>query len=784
MSNAEDSTFTPTVTHWGNFRIETRDGKICGVHPYASDPEPSPIGENLRAALDPAVRIAQPMVRQSYLGNPLDSAPHLRGIDRYVPVSWDCALELAADALRRVRAEHGNEAIFGGSYGWASAGRFHHAQSQIHRFLKLFGGYTSSVNTYSLAAGEVIVPHVLGIRTFDLVSEAPTADDIAANCKTMMLFGGAALKNSQVNQGGLSSHSAAQQLALMKAAGVDFINVSPIRDDTADFLDADWVAVKPSSDVALMLGMAHTLYVERRHDQAFLDRYCTGFDRFLPYLLGTSDGFQKDAVWASTLCGIDAERIRNLARKLSSGRSVLGVSWSLQRQEHGEQPYWMIAVLAAMLGNIGLPGGGVAYGYGCLHNSGFGGRRRGPFRLGSFPQGKNAVKRFIPVARITDMLENPGGSVAYNGQTLVYPDIKLIYWAGGNPFHHHQDLNRMRAAWRKPDVVIVNEPFWTATAYHADIVFPATTALERSDIGGSSGDHDISPMRPAAAPFGDARSDHEIFKGIAQRLDLEPAFSEGRTEMEWIEQIYATTRSRAEEKGVVLPPFDEFWRGEQIDYSAQLKDESFLLERFRNDPEANPLATPSGKIEIFSDVLAGFDQADCPGHPVWLDKDEWLGSARAARFPLHLISNQPRKKLHSQLDHGPASRTTKIRDRETVRINRLDAAARGICEGDIVRIFNDRGACLAAAAISENVRENVIELPTGAWYWAARTGDDKPLEVHGNPNVLTKDVGSSSLAQGPTAHSCLVEVERFDAALPANLAFDPIPSLVTEVLPS
>ena len=780
MKDAGDTVFTPTVTHWGNFRIEHRGGEISGVHPYADDLEPTPIGENLRAALDPAVRVSQPMVRQSYLDDPLNNAPHRRGVDRYVPVSWDRALDLAADALRRARASHGNESIYGGSYGWASAGRFHHAQSQIHRFLNLFGGYTSSANTYSLAAGEVIVPHVLGVRTFDIIFEAPTAEDIAAHCKTVMLFGGAALKNSQINQGGLSSHSAAGQLASMKAGGVEFVNISPIRDDMADFLDADWVAVKPSSDVALMLGMAHTLYIEQRHDAAFLDRYCTGFDRFLPYLLGTEDGVPKDAGWASGICGIDEERIRGLARKLSSGRSVLGISWSLQRQEHGEQPYWMIAVLAAMVGHIGLPGGGLAYGYGCVHNTGFGGRRRSPFSLGALPQGRNPVNRFIPVARITDMLENPGGSVSYNGQTLIYPDIKLVYWAGGNPFHHHQDLNRMRAAWRKPDTVIVNEPFWTATARHADIVFPVTTALERSDIGGSSGGHDIAPMHQVAQPLGQARNDHDVFRSLAERLDVEPAFSEGRSEMEWVEHLYDTTRSRALEHDVILPPFAEFWQGEPLSYADQLPDVIFQLERFRSDPDANPLPTPSGKIEIFSETIAAFQHADCPGHPIWLDKTEWLGSRLAAKFPLHLISNQPRMKLHSQLDHGPASRSAKIKGRELVRMNPRDAEARGVRDGDIVRIFNDRGACLAAAVISENIRENIIELPTGAWYWAADSADEKPLEVHGNPNVLTRDIGSSSLAQGPTAHSCLVEMERFDAPLPANLVFDPIPSLVTE----
>lgn len=778
MEDTESTVFTPTVTHWGNFRIEHRGCDILGIHPYADDPEPSPIAENLRAAFDPAVRVAHPMVRQSYLNDPRNNAPQRRGIDPYVPVPWDRALDLAADAMSRVRANHGNESIYGGSYGWASAGRFHHAQSQIHRFLNLFGGYTSSANTYSLAAGEVILPHVLGMRAYDLIYEAPTAEDIAAHCKTVMLFGGAALKNTQVNQGGLSTHSAARQLALMKAAGVEFVNISPIRDDTADFLSADWVAVRPCSDVALMLGMAHTLYAEKRHDAAFLERYCTGFDKFLPYLLGTADGVPKSATWASGICGIDEERIRNLARKLSSGRSVLGISWSLQRQEHGEQPYWMIAILAAMLGHIGLPGGGVAYGYGCLHHAGFGGRRRAQFKLGSLPQGKNPISRFIPVARITDMLENPGGSVAYNGRTLIYPDIKLVYWAGGNPFHHHQDLNRMRAAWRKPDTVIVNEPFWTATAQHADIVFPATTALERNDFGGSSGGHDISPMRQVAPPFGQARNDHDVLRDLSRRLGFEQAFSEGRTEMEWVEHLYETTRSRALERDVALPPFAEFWQGEQLTYLNDLPEVSFQLERFRREPGAHPLPTPSGKIQIFSEVIAGFNHADCPGHPEWLEKTEWLGSPLSSKFPLHLISNQPRMKLHSQLDHGPASRSVKIQGREPVRINARDAQARGIRDGDLVRIFNDRGACLAAAVISANISESVLELATGAWYWPADTGDDKPLEVHGNPNVLTKDVGSSSLSQGPTAHSCLVDIERFNALPPENLAFDPVPSLI------
>lgn len=248
--------------------------------------------------------------------------------------------------------------------------------------------------------------------------------------------------------------------------------------------------------------------------------------------------------------------------------------------------------------------------------------------------------------------------------------------------------------------------------------------------------------------------------------------------MEWVEHLYEESRVRASEHNVTLPPFAEFWEGEQINFADALPEASFQLERFRSDPGANSLSTPSGKIEIFSETIAGFGYDDCPGHPVWLDKEEWLGGALSSKFPLHLISNQPRMKLHSQLDHGPASRSLKIKGREPVRMSARDAAARGIADGDIVRIFNDRGACLAAAVISEDMSENIIELATGAWYWTAEPGEDQPLEVHGNPNVLTRDKGSSSLSQGPTAHSCLVEVERFEGALPENNVFNPIPTVV------
>jgi biotin/methionine sulfoxide reductase len=191
-----------------------------------------------------------------------------------------------------------------------------------------------------------------------------------------------------------------------------------------------------------------------------------------------------------------------------------------------------------------------------------------------------------------------------------------------------------------------------------------------------------------------------------------------------------------------------------------------MLADFRADPAAHPLETKSGRIEIFCDTIASFGYADCPGHPTWLEPAEWLGSLKAARFPLHMVSDQPFTKLHSQLDHSAYSKANKIHAREPVMISPQDAAARGINEGDVLRVFNDRGSCLAGARVSPRIRPGVVKLSTGAWFDPSAWDADKPLEKHGNPNALTLDIGASSLSQGCAAQTCLVQVEKFAGDLP------------------
>ena len=764
-----------TSTHWGDFVADVADGEVLAVRPAAGDSNPSPIGQSLLDSQDRGCRIDQPYVRRGYLENPGRADGTKRGVDPFVAVSWDEASDLAAEALRSTIAEHGNEAIFGGSYGWSSAGRFHHAQSHVHRFLNTLGGYTRSIGSYSTGTAQVIVPHVLGIPSLFLQTQSPTAEEVAQHAKLVVSFGGISLKNMQINQGGITDHFAPTRLEAWRSAGVDVVCISPVRDDVADFLDVEWWPLRPNSDVALMLGLAHTLHCENLHDRSFLDSHCVGYDRFAEYLVGSTDGVAKDAEWAAALCEIDAQQIRTLARRMAAEPCLLSISWSLQRTEHGDQPYWMMTVLGAMLGNVGLTGQGVGYGYGCIHNYGFAGRHPLPFGVAALPQGRNPVSTFIPCARIADMLLHPGETFPFDGKELTYPDIRLVYWAGGNPFHHHQDLNRLRRAWSRPRTIIVNEPFWTATARHADIVFPTTTPLEREDFAWGGAELAGSPMHRVLEPFEQARDDYAVFGGLARRLDVEAEYTEGRSAREWIEHLWSETVERAAAADVDLAPFDDFWEhGARVDRDS-VPAATYELEAFRRDPDGAPLSTPSGKIEIFSETLESLGLDDCGGHPAWRDKQESLGSPRAATYPLALISNQPVTRLHSQYDFGRTSRDAKIQGREKMTMHPADAAARDIDHGDVVRVFNDRGACLAGVVLSDRIRPGVVVLPTGAWYDPLDPGDPMTLEVHGNPNVLTRDVGTSTLAQQCSAHSCLVDVERFDEPLPPVKAFGPPP---------
>ncbi len=724
---------TRSLTHWGLYEFESQDGKLLQVTPVAEDLDPSPIGQNLIEG-NRQRRVARPAIRKGYLQG--DQGKN-RGEDSYIEVSWQEAIEQVASALEQVRRRFGNDAIYGGSYGWASAGRFHHAQSQLHRFLNCIGGYTASANAYSFAAAEVILPKVIGQHE-DLLKAPSSWSTIQANSQLMVCFGGLPLRNAQITNGGMSQHIQRDAMAAAKNAGIEFINIGPSADDVAPMLRALWLPIRPGTDTAMMLGIAYHLYVNELHDQQFLQRYCTGFPEFTRYLTGASDGVKKTPDWAADITGIQPSDIVSLAEKMAAKRTMMSLSWSLSRHEHGEQPYWMGITLAAMLGQIGLPGGGIGLGYSVENKVGKNVRSR---YLGHLPQFSNPSGSYIPVARIADMLLNPGKSYQYNGETRQYPDIKLIYWAGGNPFHHHQDLHRLRAAFKQPETVICHELVWNATAQHADIVLPVASFLERNDIGGAPNEDILVAMKQVLPPFEASRTDFEIFTAIAGQLGCKETFTESRDERAWLQVIYAATRNA--NKG--MPDFESFWQQGEFKFPAP--SPHTLFEGFRTGPEKSPLATPSGKIMITRDDI---------GHARWLEPSEWLANAAPDQF--QLISHQPESRLHSQLYLGDYSQKTKINGAEPIQINPDDARRMQLKDGNRVKVYNDRGALLAAAVFNPNQMPGVLHIATGAW-WAP---DDQGTCINGNPNAVTQDIGTSEIAQGPAALTCLVRIEKAD----------------------
>ncbi len=582
-----------SLTHWGGFSADMESGDIASVTPLDGDTDPSPLLGNLPGSIRHRSRIATPAVRRGWLRDGPGPSTQ-RGADEFVAVSWDELTELLAGELRRVVDTHGNEALYGGSYGWASAGRFHHAQSQVHRFLKLLGGYTFSRQSYSLGATGVIMPRVVGTHD-DLFKRSTEWEVIVEHTDLLVCFGGLALKNTGINHGGTTGHPARDALRRFRDRGGRIVSLSPLRDDVEG--DCEWHAPVPGTDVAIMLALAYVLATESLADRDFLSTYCTGYDRFERYLLGLDDGVAKSPRWASQICGLPAGDLIALARRMAAGRTIVTVSWSLQRIRHGEQTPWMGLTLAAMLGQIGLPGGGFGHGYGSMNEPGLPPLR---FGLPSLPQGLNPVQTFIPVAAISDMLAD-----------------------------------------------------------------------------------------------------------------------------------------------------------------------------FRADPKTHRLGTPSGLIEIFSENIDGFGYDDCAGHPTWFEPSEWLGGSRAADYPLHLLANQPATRLHSQLDIGAVSQDSKVQGREPIRIHPVDAEARGLVDGDVVRVFNDRGACLAGVVVDDRLRRDVVQLSTGAWFDPADPTDPDAMCVHGNPNVLTDDGGTSSLARGCTGAHVLVQVEKFTGPLPPMRAHQP-----------
>ncbi|ANQ56495.1 trimethylamine-N-oxide reductase TorA [Vibrio parahaemolyticus] len=783
-ANAAESTGTWKVTgsHWGAFRAHIYAGKVQEIKPLELDKNPTEMLNGIKGIIYSPSRVRYPMVRLDWLKKHKYSAD-TRGNNRFIRVTWDEALDLFYRELERVQKEYGPWALHAGQTGWNQTGSFNNCTAHMQRAVGMHGNFITKVGDYSTGAGQTIMPYVLG--STEVYAQGTSWSEILENSDNIILWANDPVKNLQVGWN-CETHESFKYLAELKekvAKGeINVLSVDPVKNKTQRYLENDHLYINPMTDVAFMLAVAHVLYNESLYDKKFIDTYCLGFEEFIQYVQGkTKDKVEKTPEWAAAICGVKADKIREFARMLVSGRTQILMGWCIQRQEHGEQPYWAAAVVAAMVGQIGLPGGGISYGH---HYSSIGVPSTGFAGPGGFPrnldQGMkpkwdnndfNGYSRTIPVARWIDCLLEPGKEINYNGGKVKLPDFKMMVISGCNPWHHHQDRNRMKKAFRKLQTVVTIEFAWTATCRFSDIVLPACTQWERNDIDvyGSYSNKGLIAMHRLVDPLFQSKPDFQIMSELTQRFGRREEYTRGMSEMEWIESLYNDCK-KANEGKFEMPEFNEFWEKSVLDFG---EGKPWVRHAdFRKDPELNPLGTPSGFIEITSRKIGRYGYEHCQEHPMWFEKSERShGGPGSDKYPFWLQSCHPDKRLHSQMCESEEFRATyAVQGREPVYINPIDAKAKGIKDGDLVRVFNGRGQLLAGAVLTDSYPRGVIRIEEGAWYGPLNEKEGA-ICTYGDPNTLTQDIGSSELAQATSANTCIVDFEKFTGKVPPVTSF-------------
>ncbi|MBY7908444.1 trimethylamine-N-oxide reductase TorA [Vibrio fluvialis] len=775
-------TWKVSGSHWGAFRAQIYGGKVQAIKPLETDKHPTDMLNGIKGIIYSPSRVRYPMVRLDWLKKHKYSA-ETRGNNRFIRVTWDEAIDLFYRELERVQKQHGPWALHAGQTGWNQTGAFHNCTAMMQRAVGMHGNYITKVGDYSTGAGQTIMPYVLG--STEVYAQGTSWTEILKHSDNIILWANDPVKNLQVGWN-CETHQSFGYLDQLKekiAKGeVNVVSVDPVKNKTQRFLQNDHLYINPQTDVAFMLAVAHVLYTEDLYDKKFISTYCLGFDDFIQYVLGnTKDKIERTPEWAAKICGVTPESIRDFARMLVKGRTQLLFGWCIQRQEHGEQPYWMGAVLAAMIGQIGLPGGGISYGH---HYSGIGVPSTGFAGPGGFPrnldQGAkpkwdnndfNGYSRTIPVARWIDAILEPGKKINHNGNTVTLPGFKMMVISGNNPWHHHQDRNKMKRAFQKLETVVTIDFNWTATCRFSDIVLPACTQWERNDIDsyGSYSGKGLIAMHRLVDPMFQSRTDFEIMTELTRRFGRHEEFTRGMDEMEWVRSLYNDCK-KANEGKFEMPEFDEFWEQSVLEFG---EGKPWVRHAdFRKDPEINALGTPSGFIEITSRKIGRYGYEHCQEHPMWFEKTERShGGPGSDKYPFWLQSCHPDKRLHSQMCESEAFRATyAVQGREPVYINPMDAKAKGIKAGDLVRVFNGRGQLLAGAVLSDSYPRGVIRIEEGAWY-GPLSEKEGAICTYGDPNTLTLDLGTSELAQATSANTCIVDFEKFTDKVPPVTSF-------------
>jgi anaerobic dimethyl sulfoxide reductase subunit A len=671
-----------------------------------------------------------------------------RGEGKFLRIAWDEALDRVAGEIRRVRNIYGNSALFVpyGTGSYSNTNGSHLAR----RLFNLYGGCLGAYNSYSWACINRATPTVLGT----LVTGNQRQDWV--NSRYILMWG---WNPAEMIDGTNSAYF----LKKAREKGARVVCIDPRRTISAVGLADEWIPIRPGTDVAVMSAMAYVMITESLLDSEFVATHCIGFDfaqmpegakgaeSYKDYILGIRDGIAKTPEWAEDIAAVPRERIARIAREYATVKpGMLYQGYGMQRRAYGEQVVRAGCALAAITGNVGVSGGW-AGGLGLQAPDG------GTAWLG-FPIGENPVAAGIPSTAWDKAVLNGAGMGRDQG--LVGADkldhgIKLIYAVASNCLiNQHMNINRTARILADENLVeflIVQDQFLTATGRFADIVLPACTAFETWGVqdGWKFGDEILLGPK-LVEPLPDTKSDYRICSEIAQRLGVGEEYTQGRDERQWVGNILDIYRER---RFPEIPGIDEFEQSNIGAYRMPVTEPAVAFKEFREDPEKNPLATPSGKIEIFSKELWDMNRPDeIPAVPKYIQEWESPFGPEAAEYPLQVIGSHGLHRVHSIHDNNDWLEEAFP---QRVFMNPVDAEARSIADGDLVKVFNGRGAAIIPCRVTTSIMPGVIDLPQGAWW----SPDEDGVDRGGSTNVLTSE-RLTPLAFGNAQHTIMAEVER------------------------
>jgi anaerobic dimethyl sulfoxide reductase subunit A len=670
-----------------------------------------------------------------------------RGEGKFERISWGEAIETVAGQIKRVREQYGNGALFVpyGTGAYSNTNGSHLAR----RLFNSYGGFLGTYNSYSWACINAATPTVYGT----LVTGNQRQDWL--NCRYILMWGWNPAEM-------IDGTNSAYYVKKARENGAKVICIDPRNSLSAIGLADEWIAIRPGTDTAMMSAMAYVMITENLHAADFVSTHCLGFDAsqmpeglegeesYQDYILGTRDGIPKTPEWAEAITGVSREKIIEIARDYATIKpAMLYQGYGMQRRAYGEQVVRAGCVLAAITGNVGIPGGW-ASGLGLQAPTG--GALWTVFPLGHNPQPSIPVAAWDQaVLRGTEM----GPDEGVVGAEKLDTNVKLIYAVATNCLiNQHANINRSAEVLADESLVeflVVQDQFLTPTGRFADILLPACTAFETWGIqdGWKYGDG-VLLMPQLVKPLGETKSDYQICADIAEKLGVGDEYTQGRDEREWVAHIIEVYRDKLFPE---IPALDEFAASNIGAYTVPVTEPAIAFVDFRNDAEKYPLDTPSGKIEIFSKALFDKDNpVEIPPVPKYIQEWESPFGAEANDYPLQAVGSHTLHRVHSTHDNNDWLREAFP---HRVHINLVDAEFRGIQNGDMVKVFNDQGAMILPCRVTRRMMPGVVDIPSGAWW----TPDTDGIDRRGATNMLTSG-RLSPLAHGNTQQTMMVQIER------------------------